>query len=84
MRIGTGAADGTNASQRRRVVHRMIFSPLVSCCVCGWSMSNPGVPQNNKVEAGHFPGATHSPLLCTPSLDSVVMVHRRVLCLETQ
>jgi hypothetical protein len=61
----------------------MIFSPW-SRVVCGWCMSDPGVPRNNKVEIGRFPRASHSPLLCTRGVDSVAVVHRRVLWLETQ
>jgi hypothetical protein len=84
VRIGDGAADGTNASQWRRVRYQMIFSPPVLCWVCTCCISDSGVPQNYEVEVGRFPWASHSPLLCTRGLDSVVMVHRRVLCLETQ
>ena len=61
----------------------MIFFPLVFCWVCGWSMSYLGVPQNNEVKLGGFPRTSYSPLLCISSLDSAVMVHRRILCLET-
>jgi len=62
----------------------MIFYPMVACCVCGRCMSDLSVPQNNKVEVNRLLRANHSPLLCTRGVDSVVVVHRRVLCLETQ
>jgi hypothetical protein len=84
VRIGDGAADGTNISQWRRVGYQMMFSPLVFCWVCGWCMSYLGVLHNNEVGLGNLPLRSYSPLLCVGSLDSAAMVHRRVLCLETQ
>ena len=61
----------------------MTFFPLVSRCVCACT-SDLGVQQNNKVGVGRFSRVSCSLLGCTYTLDSVVMVHRRVLCLETQ
>ena len=83
MRIGSGAADGTNVSQWRRVGYGMVFSPLVLCWVCGWCILRLRVPKNNEVELNVFSRTGHSMLLRIGGLTSTVMVHGRVLCLET-
>jgi len=83
VRIGSGAADGTNVSQWRRVGYQMVFFPLVLCWVCGWCILRLRVPKNNEVELSVFPRTSHIMLLRMGGLTFTVMVHGRVLCLET-
>jgi hypothetical protein len=84
VKIGCGAADGTDVSQLRRVGYQMVFVSLVLFWAWCWHMLHLGVLQNDEARSGDSPRTNCRSPLCILGLDSTVTVDRRVLCLETQ